>query len=280
MMNSIIEMFSYTFMVKAFICGILISFSAALIGVTLVLRRNSMIGDGLSHVAFGAFAIATVLGFAPLVVSIPVVIIASILLLRLNENSKINGDAGIALISASALAIGTFVVSITKGVNIDINNYLFGSVLSIGKEDIYISVALSILVIFLYIFSYNKIFAITFDEKFASSIGINTRLYNIIFASICSVVVVLGMRLMGSLLISSLIIFPTTSSREIFKTFKGVVIVSSIISVLAFIIGLSLSYFISTPAGSTIVLVNLVIFIIFKIVGCLLISVKRHKKAK
>lgn len=266
MINDILEMFSYSFMVRAFIVGLLISLCASLIGVSLVLRRNSMIGDGLSHVGFGAFAIATIFGFAPLEFSIPIVIIVSFLILRLNENSKIHGDSMIALISASSLAIGTFAISIT-GVNTDINNYLFGSILSINQTDVIVSVILSVIVVLLYIFSYNKIFAITFDEKFAKSIGINTNLYNMIFASLCSIVVVLGMRLMGSLLISSLIIFPTLSSMQIFKKFKIVVISSMFISIISFTIGLIVSYLNATPTGATIVIVNLIIFIICKILS-------------
>ena len=263
-MSSIVEMFSYSFMTRAFIVGILISLCASLIGVSLVLRRNSMIGDGLSHVGFGAFAIATVLGLAPLEFAIPVVIIASFLILRLNDNSKIHGDSAIALMSASALAIGTFIISVTKGVNTDINNYLFGSILSINEKDIIVSIILSIMVILLYVVSYNKIFAITFDERFAKSIGVKTNLYNIIFALLCSVVVVLGMRLMGALLISSLIIFPTLSSMQLFKKFKSVVISSVIISIISFSVGLYLSYIYATPTGATIVIVNLIIFILFK----------------
>ena len=265
MINSIIQMFSYSFMQRALIVGLLISLCSSLIGVSLVLRKNSMIGDGLSHVGFGAFAFATVLGLAPLEFALPIVILVSFFILKLNGNNKINGDAAIALISASSLALGTFVVSIA-GVNTDINNYLFGSILGLTKLDVIVSLLLSVFVIGLYIFSYNKIFALTFDEKFAKSIGIKTNLYNIIFASLCSVVVVLGMRLMGALLISSLIIFPTLSSMQIFKKFKTVVISSAIISVLAFLIGLIISYLISTPTGATIVIVNLIIFILFKII--------------
>ncbi len=266
MISSIIDMFSYSFMVKAFVVGILISLCASLIGVSLVLRKNSMIGDGLSHVGFGAFAVATILGFAPLEFAIPIVVIVSFLILKLNENNKIHGDSAIALISASSLAIGTFLISIT-GVNTDINNYLFGSILSINNSDVIISIILSIIVILIYIISFNKIFAITFDERFAKSIGINTNLYNIIFATLCSIVVVIGMRLMGSLLISSLIIFPSLSSLQIFKKFRSVVIFSIVISLLSFIIGLIVSYLNATPTGATIVISNLVIFIIFKIIS-------------
>ena len=266
-MSSIIEMFSYSFMIRAFIVGILISLCASLIGLSLVLRRNSMIGDGLSHVGFGAFALATVLGVAPLKFAIPIVILVSFFILKMSDNDSMHGDSKVALMSASALAIGTFAISITKGVNTDINNYLFGSILSINEADIIISIILTVIVISLYIISYNKIFAITFDDSFAKSIGINTNLYNIIFAVLCSIVVVLGMRLMGSLLISSLIIFPTLSSMQYFKTFKKVVISSVIISIISFAIGLILSYFIATPTGSTIVIINLIIFIVFKLVS-------------
>ena len=264
-MNSILEMFSYSFMTKAFIVGILISICASLVGISLVLKRNSMIGDGLSHVGFGAFAIATVLNFAPLEFALPIVIISSFLILRLNENGKIHGDSAIAILSSSSLAIGTFVISITKGVNTDINNYLFGSILSISNSDLILSIILSIIIIILYLLCYNQIFALTFDETFAKSIGVRTEVYNIIFACLCSVVVVLGMRLMGSLLISSLIIFPTISAMQIAKNFKGVVILAVIVSLINFVVGLTLSYFLSTPTGATIVIFNLVTLIIFKI---------------
>lgn len=267
MINSIIEMFNYSFMTNAFIVGLLISVCAALIGVSLVLRKNSMIGDGLSHVSFGAFSLATILGFSPLEFTIPIVIIVSFLILKINDNKKMDGDARIALISASSLAIGTFLISITKGVNTDINNYLFGSILGINEKDIIISLILSLLVVILYLFSYNKIFAITFDERFSKSIGIKTNFYNIIFASLCSVVVVLGMRLMGSLLISSLIIFPTLTSMQIFRKFKSVVISSVFVSIISFSIGLIVSYLREVPTGAIIVIINLVIFLIFKLIS-------------
>ncbi len=265
-MSNILEMFSYTFMIRAFIVGLLISLCASLVGVSLVLRRNSMIGDGLSHVAFGAFSIATVLNLAPLEFSIPIVIVVSFLVLKLNNN-KIHGDSLIALISASSLALGTFIISITKGVNIDINNYLFGSILSVNQTDLIVSVILSIFIILLYLVSYNKIFAITFDENFSKSIGIKTNFYNMIFSLLCSLIVVLGMRLMGALLISSLIIFPSISSMQLCKKFKTVVISSIFISVLSFIVGLVVSYTYGTPTGATIVIINLIIFIMFKLLS-------------
>jgi len=280
MINSFLEMFSYSFMIHAFIVGILISLSASLIGVSLVLRKNSMIGDGLSHVGFGAFAVATIFGFAPLEFAIPVVVITSFFILKLNENNKIHGDSAIALLSASSLAIGTFLISITPGVNTDVSNYLFGSILAINKTDVIVSVILTLFVICLYIISYNKIFAITFDEKFAKSIGINTNFYNIIFSILCSLTVVLGMRLLGSLLISSLIIFPALISMNICKNFKNVVILSAFTSIICFILGITISFSISTPTGATVVLVNLALLIITIIVNKILLLKNKSKLSK
>lgn len=277
MINSFFEMFSYSFMTRAFIVGILISLCSSLIGVSLVLRKNSMIGDGLSHVGFGAFAVATIFGFAPLEFAIPVVVIVSFFILKLNENNKIHGDSAIALLSASSLAIGTFLISITPGVNTDVSNYLFGSILAINKTDVIVSIILTIFIIGLYIISYNKIFAITFDERFAKSIGINTNLYNVIFSILCSLTVVLGMRLLGSLLISSLIIFPSLISMNICKNFKSVVIVSALVSVICFTVGITISFNSSTPTGATVVLVNLALLIITIIVNKLLLLKNKNK---
>ena len=257
-----IELLSYPFMQRALLVGVMISLCAALVGVSLVLRRNSMIGDGLSHTAFSAFALATVFGFAPLYFALPIVIIASFFVLRLSQNRKLHGDAAIAVLSASSLAIGTMAISLSKGVNIDLNSYLFGSILSVSWTDVILSAVLAAVVIGLYAFAYHRIFAITFDEEFAKSVGIKTGLYDAIFAAICSIVVVLGMRLLGSLLISSLIIFPTLTAMRLRRTFRGIVACSVIISVIAFIVGLVASYYLATPTGATVVIVNLVMLII------------------
>ena len=268
-MSNILDIFSYSFMLRALLVGIFLAISSSLVGVPLVLKKNSMIGDGLSHVAFGCFALATVLGIAPLQFSLPLVIVVSFFILRLNENSKIHGDSAIALISASSLAIGTFVVSIVKGVNVDLHNYLFGSILSVSEADLIWSIVLSIFVVLMYVLSYSRIFAITFDETFASSIGILSGFYNALFSVLCSVVVVIGMRLVGALLISSFIIFPTLCSMQVFKRFKAVVLSSVVISLFSFVIGLILSYYLATPTGATIVLVHLVFFLFFKILSAL-----------
>ena len=257
-----LEMFSYPFMQRALLVGLMIAVCAALVGVSLVLRKNSMIGDGLSHTAFSAFALATVLGFTPLYFALPIVIMASFFVLRLSQNKKMHGDAAIAVLSASSLAIGTMAISLSKGVNIDLNSYLFGSILSVSWSDVLLSAILAVVIILLYLFAYHRIFAITFDEEFAKSVGIKTKTYDAIFAAICSIVIVLGMRLLGSLLISSLIIFPTLTAMHLCRTFKGIVFASVVISAIAFVAGLVFSYLLATPTGATVVIANLVAFIL------------------
>lgn len=266
-MNEILGMFSYDFMVRAMIAGVLLAICAALVGAPLVLRRNSMIGDGLSHVGFGAFAIATVLGLAPVEFALPIVLLASFVILRLGRNSKINGDAAIALMSVSCLAIGVFVMSVVKGVGTDIDSYLFGSILAVSWGQVVMSGVLVGVVVILYVLTYHKIFAITFDEQFAKSIGVKTELYNMIFAGLCSVVVVLGMRLVGALLISGLIVFPTLTAMQIVKKFRSVVLLSVVLSVVAFVVGMVLSYLYATPTGATVIIVNLGVFGVCKLLG-------------
>ncbi len=267
MFRVIAEIFSYPFMVRAIVCGILISLCAAVMGVSLVLKRYSMIGDGLSHVGFGALAVATAFNWAPMAVSIPVVIIAAFFLLRLNENTRIKGDAAIALISTGALAIGILVVSLTTGVNIDIYNYMFGSILAIDKENLWLSVILCVVVIVLFVLFYNRIFAVTFDENFAKATQMRSGMYNMLIALLTAVTIVLGMRLMGALLISALIIFPALSSMRVFKNYKKVTICAAVLAVVCFVIGIFLSYIIATPVGATVVVINIIAFIIFYIVG-------------
>lgn len=273
MIHTIVEMLSYPFMVRAFTVGILVSLCSALLGVSLVLKRYSMIGDGLSHVGFGALAVAAALNAAPLAVAILVVIVAAVLLLRVSDSSKMKGDAAIALISTSALAVGVMVISMTTGMNTDVYNYMFGSILAMSSEDVEMSVLLSVIVLALYIFFYNKIFAITFDETFAQATGVRANLYNTLIAVLTAVTIVLGMRMMGTLLISSLIIFPALTSMRVCKTFRGVILNSAILSVVCFCIGISVSYFFATPAGASVVVVNLAMLAVYTIIG--LIKEKR-----
>ena len=264
------ELFSTPILVRALIVGILVSLCASLLGVSLVLKRYSMIGDGLSHVGFGALAIATVMNLAPMAVAIPVVVAAAVVLLRLSSNGKLKGDSAIALISTSALAIGVMAVSMSKGMNIDINSYLFGSIISVGKGDVVISVVLAAVVLAVFLFFYTKIFAITFDESFARATGINAGAYNLLIALLTAVTIVIGMRLMGSMLISSLIIFPALCAMRVFKTFRSVTICSALISVVTFVAGMVISYAADTPCGASIVCVNLVVFLVFFAVGAVL----------
>jgi len=257
------EMFSFTFLIRAFIVGLLVSLCASLLGISLVMKRFSMIGDGLSHVGFGSLAIATAMNAAPLLVSIPVVIAAAFLLLRLSENSKIKGDAAIALISTSSLAIGVVIISLTTGMNTDVCNFMFGSILAMNKNDVYLSVVLSATVLVLFIFFYHKLFAITFDETFAKAGGVNTGMYNMLIALLTALTIVLGMRMMGALLISSLIIFPALTSMRIFKRFRTVTICSAIVAVFCFFVGIVISYFYATPAGASVVMMNIFTFLLF-----------------
>lgn len=263
MLETLAMMFSYTFLVRAVIVGLLVSLCSALLGVSLVLKRYSMIGDGLSHVGFGTLAIATAFNAAPLSVSIPIVVLAAFLLLRISENSKIKGDAAIALISTSSLAIGAAIISKTTGMNTDVCNYLFGSILAMSKEDVKFSIILAIVVLVLFIFFYNKIFAVTFDETFARATGTKTGLYNMLIAILTAITIVLGMRMMGAMLISSLIIFPALTSMRVCKRFKTVTICSSLISVICFFIGVVISYLYETPTGASIVILNLIAFLLF-----------------
>ena len=220
MISNLLKMLSYPFMQRALVVGILVSLCAALLGVSLVLKRYSMIGDGLSHVGFGSLAIATALGFAPLAFTIPVVVLAAFLLLRMNESSKIKGDAAIGLISSSALAIGVITVSWSSGMNTDVNNYMFGSILAMSDEDVVLSVVLSIVVLILFVLYYNRIFAVTFDETFAKATGVRAEVYNMLLAFLTAITTVLGMRMMGALLISSLLIFPALTSMRLCHTFQ------------------------------------------------------------
>ena len=265
-MSMVMEMLSYPFMVRALLGGILVSLCASLLGVSLVLKRYSMIGDGLSHVSFGALSVALAVGWSPLKVSIPVVVLAAFFLLRITERGQIKSDAAIAMISASALAVGIIVTSMTTGMTTDVSSYMFGSILAMSREDVKFSAVLSAVVLFLFLFCYNKVFAVTFDENFAKATGVRVGLYNVLIAALTAVTIVLGMRMMGAMLISSLIIFPALTSMRIFKSFHGVVVASGILSIICFFIGMVISYIYSTPAGASVVVVNLGFFLMFSAV--------------
>lgn len=275
MIQMLAEMFSYNFIIRAFIVGTLVSLCAALLGVTLVLKRYSMIGDGLSHVGFGALAVAASLNLAPLEVAVPVIIIAAFLLLRLSENSKINGDAAIAIISSTALAIGVVFVSLS-GVNTDLNSYLFGSILATTTTDAVMCGVLAVVVIIIFVIFYNKIFAVTFDETFSRATGLKTGVYNTVIALLTALTIVIGMRIMGTLLISALIIFPALSSMRVCKKFRSVILCSGILSLCCFFIGMCASYSLDTPTGASVVIVNAIVFAVFWIASVISSKIRKN----
>ena len=279
---SLLEYLNMDFIRYAIITTIFISLSSALLGVPLVLRRFSFIGDGLSHVAFFAMAIATALNVIlkrvnlhisnDMFVIMPITIISAIFLLRTSNNSKIKGDQAIALISVGALSFGYLIMNLfpaTGNVSQDVCTTLFGasSILTLSALDVIISIALSLSVIIVFIIFYNKIFLVTFDESFAVATGLNADFYNTFLAIITAIVIVLAMNLVGSLLISALIIFPVISSMRVFKNFKMVTILSCIISVVSAVVGLLFSIVMGTPVGSTIVAVDVIVFIVFYVIG-------------
>ena len=260
-------MFSYHFIQRALVVGVLVSLCAALLGVSLVLKRYSMIGDGLSHVGFGALAVASAFHLAPLAVTVPVVVLSAILLLRLRGSSRVKGDAAIAIISSSALAIGVIVVSVTSGMNTEVSSYLFGSILSLSRGDAVLSVILSLAVLALFLLFYPRLFAVTFDETFARATGTRADLYNTLLAVLTAVTVVIGMRMMGALLISSLIIFPALSAMKLCRSFRGVILCAALISVVCFLVGMIASYAFETPSGASVVAADLIAFALCSIFG-------------
>ena len=264
---NILTMFSFPFMQRALIAGVLVSLCAALLGVSLVLKRYSMIGDGLSHVSFGALAIAVALGMTPLYFSIPVVVLAAFFLLRMASHPHWNSDAAIAVMSASALAIGIIVISRTTGMTTDVDNYMFGSVLAMTKEDVALSVVLCAAVLVLFILFYHKLFAVTFDESFSRATGLKVERYNTLLAILTALTIVLGMRLMGAMLISSLVIFPALTAMRLKKSFFGVVILAGCLSVVCFCVGLIGSYLLSLPVGASVVVTSLAAFLAATVIG-------------
>ena len=264
----------FPFVRYALIVGVLISLCSSILGVTLVLKRFSFIGDGLSHVAFGAMSVAAIAGLTnDMVIVLPVTIVCAILLLCTGQRAKINGDAAVAMISVSALAIGYMLMSVfpssSGNVSADVCTSLFGStsILTLTKTEVWLCSILSLAVIVIFVLFYNKIFCITFDESFSQATGMKVRIYNLLLASIIAVVIVLAMNLVGSLLISALIVFPALSAMRVCKNFKSVTICATIIAVFCSFIGILASVVASTPVGSTIVVADLVVFAIFTLIS-------------
>ena len=263
------------FVQNALIVGVLVSLCTALLGVTLVLRRFSFIGDGLSHVAFGAMTVAAVVGLTnDMVLVLPVTVVCAVLLLSVGQNARVKGDASVAMISVGALAIGYLLMNLfppsgRSNISGDVCTTLFGgtSILTLRPEEVTISIVLSAVVVLFFIFFYHKIFAITFDESFAGATGARTKLYNLLLAVVIAVVVVLAMDLVGSLLISALVVFPALSAMRIFKSFRSVTVCAAIISVTCTIAGILSAAQFNTPVGSTIVVADIVVFAVFSLIG-------------
>ncbi len=271
----------FPFVRRALIVGVLIAFCSSLLGVTLVLKRYSFIGDGLSHVAFAAMSIATIMNLTNnMLLILPVTIVSAILMLETSNNTKINGDAIIAMMSVSSLAIGYLLVNVfstSSNITGDVCTTLFGatSILTLSDLDVIICIVMSVIVVIFYLLFYNKIFAVTFDEDFAKATGVRARAYNMLMAVITAVIIVLAMNLVGSLLISALVIFPALSAMRVFKNFKSVVICSGIISIVSSLLGMIISLIESTPVGSTIVAVDIAVFVAFAIIGMLIRGVRK-----
>lgn len=264
---------TYPFVRYALITGTLIALCSSLLGVTLVLKRFSFIGDGLSHVAFGAMAVAAILDIAKLnLFVLPVTVICAVLLLQSGQNAKIKGDAAVAMISVGSLAIGYLLMNIfstSSNLSGDVCSTLFGStsILTLEPYDVWLCVILSAAVIAAFVLMYNKLFAVTFDEQFAQATGVNARMYNLVIAVVIAVIIVLAMNLVGSLLISALVIFPALSAMRVFKSFKAVTICSAVLSVMCSVSGILISIVSGTPVGSTIVAVDIAVFFVFYVAG-------------
>ncbi|MBR1623271.1 MAG: metal ABC transporter permease [Pseudobutyrivibrio sp.] len=273
MIDKLIMYLGFPFVRYALIVGVLIALCSSLLGVTLVLKRYSFIGDGLSHVAFGALAMATVLNLTnKMIIVLPLTILFAILLLRKGQNAKIKGDAAIAMLSVGALAFGYMIMNLfpsSSNVAGDVCSTLFGStsILTLTQVDVWICGILSVSVIAIFILFYNKIFAVTFDENFANAVGTNVNLYNLLIATVIAVIIVLAMNLVGSLLISALVIFPALSAMSILKSFKSVTIFSAISSMVCALLGILISILAGTPVGSTIVAVDVVLFGVCYLIG-------------
>ena len=273
MLDKLGEYFQYSFVWYALIVGVLIALCASLLGVTLVLKRFSFIGDGLSHVAFGAMAIASVANFTnKTIIVLPITVIAAVLLLRTGKNTKIKGDAAIAMISVGALAFGYMLMNVfpsTSNVSGDVCSPLFGStaIITLKKADVWLCLVMSAVVLAVFVLFYNKIFAVTFDEDFAKATGTNANAYNLLIAVIIAVIIVLAMNLVGSLLISALVIFPALSAMRIFRSFKSVTVFSAVLSALCALIGILTSILADTPVGSTIVSVDVIAFALCCVIG-------------
>ncbi len=268
--NEIIDILSYPFMIRAIIVGILVSFCAALLGVILVLKRYALIGHGLSDVGFAALSLATAIGVSPIYIATPIVIFASFIIMYISQSKKINGDIAIGIFSTGALSFGVIITAFSRGFNMDVYSYMFGSILAMNRTDLFVSLFLSVIVIFVFILFYNRLFIISSDENFARAIGINIRFYQFLISLLTAVTVAVGMRMMGTLLISSLIIFPAFIAKKLVRSFKYLVILSALFSIFCFVFGLIASLIFDLPTGAGIVLVNIIVLFLCSVINYLL----------
>lgn len=255
-MDTVIATLQLSLVQRALLAGVLVSLCASLLGVILVLKRYSLIGHGLGDVGFAAVALAVALGLPPLTVSMPIVIVASFFIMFISQKSGGSGDAAIGIVSTGALSAGVIITSLAQGFNVDITNYMFGSILSMTEQDVLLSVGLSVVVLLLFALFYNRLFLITYDETYARSCGINVTFYQFFIAFLTALTVVIGMRMMGTLLISSLVIFPAMTAKRLFKSFRAVVAAAAGVAVFCFVTGMLLSLLLNLPTGASVVMVN------------------------
>ena len=260
---AIFHFLDYDFIQRAYFAGAFVAALCAVLGLLLVLRKLSLIGDGLSHVSFGAIAIGLFFGIYPFYVAIPAVILASFLILRLTEKAKIYGDAAIGIVSSVGIAGGVILASLSRGFNVDLFSYLFGNILAISNQEVWLSVGLSLLVLLVVVFLFNDLFATTFDEEYAKVSGIKTDRINLVLTFLVAVTVVLAIKVVGVMLVSALLILPAVTALQIVKGFKGAMITAAALSVFSVIIGVSISFFADLPAGASIVMVNFLLFLFF-----------------
>lgn len=258
---SLLHFLSYEFIQRAYLAGSFIAVLCAMLGLLLVLRKLSLIGDGLSHVSFGAIALGLFFGIYPFYVAIPVVVLASFLILKLTEKAKIYGDAAIGIVSSVGIAGGVILASLSKGFNVDLFSYLFGNILAISNQEVYLSVGLSFLVLVIILFLYNDLFSATFDEEYASVSGIKTKRINTILTFLTAITAVLAIKVVGIMLVSALLILPAVTALQIAKGFKTAMIMSSIVAIFSVLVGITVSFYGDTPAGATVVIINFVLFI-------------------
>jgi ABC-type Mn2+/Zn2+ transport system permease subunit len=260
-LNLLLEAFQYDFIIKAIFVGTLIAICCACLGVFLVLKKFSMIGDGLAHVSFASIAIALFFSASPLLLSIPIVIIASFIIIKLNEKADMHGDAAIGLVSSFAIAVGVLISSISKGFNVDLMSYLFGSILVISDADAIISMILAPIVLITIFIFYNSLVAITYNEEFAQVMGLNTKMMNYLIAILTSITISLGIRIVGTMLISSLIVFPSVTALQVAKGFKATLVIATLVAMSCVILGVLFSFMWNLPSGATIVMLNALCFV-------------------